>query len=148
MFLWLVGCCFFFFFNFKPCPLPLVLLLCTTDSVYFTLPIRYLCTLTKACFGFYSPGWAVRVLSDFPCVSDAPKFLIIIMSHHWILSPASSCFSCTGEPTTECNRPDVSQQGWDEGKGPLPWPAGNALPNAAQDTAGHLWCKNTLPAHG
>lgn len=76
------------------------------------------------------------------------KFLIIIMSHHWILSPASSCFSCTGEPTAECNRPDVSQQGWDEGKDPLPWPAGNALPNAAQDTAGHLWCKNTLPAHG
>ena len=57
-----------------------------------------------------------------------------------------SMSSCTGEPTTGPSAPDVSHQCWAERKDHPLWPAGNALPNAAQDDV-CLCHKGTLLAH-
>lgn len=80
MFLWLVGCCFFFF-NFKPCPLPLVLLLCTTDSVYFTLSIRYLCTLTAFALASIPQAELCEYSQIFPVCQ-----MLQVLNHHHVPS--------------------------------------------------------------
>lgn len=59
------------------------------------------------------------------------------------LSPVHPCLSCAGEPWTEPNIPHVSHQCSLEGENHLPEPAGNALPNAAQEAAG-LPCSRVL----
>ena len=65
-----------------------------------------------------------------------------------------TCLSCTllyyllwRSSMGHCT-PDVSHQCWVEGKDHLPQPAGNALPNTAQEAAGFLCCQSTLLAHG
>ena len=64
---------------------------------------------------------------------------------HLLVCP---CLFCTGEPRNGHSTPHVSHQGWAEGKDRLPWPAGNALPNADQDAVGLLCCNSVLLAHG
>jgi len=50
----------------------------------------------------------------------------------------SKSMSCTGEPSTGPSTPGVSHQGGAEGKDHLLQPAGDALPQAAQEAVGHL----------
>ncbi|KAK4831516.1 hypothetical protein QYF61_018100 [Mycteria americana] len=51
-------------------------------------------------------------------------------------------------PRTGRSTPDVPHQGCVEGKGYVPPPAGNGLPNAAQEAVGGFCHKGTLLAHG
>lgn len=50
------------------------------------------------------------------------------------------CLSCTGDPWIGPTTPAMPHLRWVEGENHLPLPAGNALPNAAQEVVGPPCC--------
>jgi len=105
------------FLHFSLCPLPSALSVGTTEKA---LALSFL---------LHPSG--IYLSSPF----------IIFVPLHWICS--SPWLSCTGKPRTGPTTLDVLHQCWAEEKDHLPWPAGDAFPNAAQDAVGHLRCKGS-----
>lgn len=148
MFLWLVICCFFFFLisNCVHCLLscffaPLILsILLSPSGIYAHWLNPAVPSIPQAEQHKYSQIFPVcqtlrvlyhRHVPSLDSLSCVFMFLLYCGAHNWM--PA------------ETRRISAGLR-WEEGSPPLTcW---QSLPNAAQDTAGHLWCKNTLPAHG
>ena len=88
-----------------------------------------------------------------PCTLSLPSqamcssALTILVALHWTHSHVSLSL-LYWRLKTGCNIQTWCQQDLTEGKDPLPRPAGNTLPNAAQGTVGLLCCDDALLAHG
>lgn len=116
---------------FSFCPLPLVLLLDTTDesgSVIFTPFCQVFMHMGKIPCAFSSPAWTVPALPASPHVTDAA----VPWSSSWphaVLALVCPGATCPAEPSTGTSTPHVSHQGWAGRKdhNHLPQPAGQDL---------------------
>lgn len=108
---------------------------------------RYLYILVKFSWDVSSPGWTSPNLSASARATDVPTHLS--SSQSWTgLVPVSLFLSCTEDPRSGPSSPDVFNQDWVADKDHSPLPAGEAFPNAVQDTAGHVCNAGTLLACG
>jgi len=126
-------------FFISPCPLLLAFSLATTEKslTHFSHLIRYLHTLTRC------TSTASSCLFSRRNSSSSWRLLIQEVLHFLNLSPVLDLLlqihiSLVLERPQQDSELQMSpHQCWAEGKDHLPWPAGNALLNAAQDAICH-----------
>ena len=107
-------------------------------------PSRHLHTLIRYPWAFSSLGWTLITFLSLSSYERYSSPLIIFVILRWTCSTTSMPLLYWG---AQHSTPGVSHQGWVEGKDRFPRPAGNALPNTAQESVGRLCDKGTLMTH-
>lgn len=127
-------------------PLLLALLLSTTEKdlapTSDTLPLHAVRHWWGPLSVVSSPGWPGPAPSAFPHKRDAPVTSSTLLSSTGP-APRAPCLSCTEKPRTGLQM--WPQQSWVEGQDHLP--IGNSLPDAPQDTTGHMLAHRQLAVH-